>query len=164
MYADDTSLCYQSLDINKLNEVINNDLEKLQKWLMGNKLSLNAMKTQSMLISTKQKHTILRNQDPKLSLKIRDHELEVVDTTKYLGLQIDNSLDWKYHVSVLSSKVSKAVDFLKHAKSILPLETLNKLYAGIVESHLRYCCSVWGCCGVTEKTTCRNCKTELLEL
>ena len=90
MYADDTSLCYQSLDINKLNEVINNDLEKLQKWLMGNKLSLNAMKTQTMLISTKQKHTILRNQDLKLSLKTRDHELEVVDTTKYLGLQIDN--------------------------------------------------------------------------
>ena len=61
MYADDTSLCYQSFDTNKLNVVINNDLEKLQKWLMGNKLSLNATKTQSMLISTKQKHTILRN-------------------------------------------------------------------------------------------------------
>ena len=53
MYADDTSLCYQSLDINKLNEVTNNDLEKLQKWLIGNKLSLNALKTESMLISTK---------------------------------------------------------------------------------------------------------------
>ena len=104
-----------------------------------------------MLISTKQKHTILRNQDLKLSLKIRDHELEVVDTTKYLGLKIDNSLDWKYHVSVLSSKISKAVGFLKYAKSFLPLETLNKLYAGIVEPHFRYCCPVWGCCGVTEK-------------
>ena len=102
---------------------------------MGNKLSLDAMKTQSMLISTKQKHTILRNQGQKLSLKIMDHELEVVDTIKYLGLQIDNSLDWKRHVSVLSSKVSKTVAFLKHAKSILPLETLNKLYAGIVEPH-----------------------------
>ena len=75
MYSDDTSWCYQSLDINKLNEVINNDLEKLQKWF----------------ISTKQKHTMLRNKDLKLSLKIRDHELEVVHTTKYLGLQIDNS-------------------------------------------------------------------------
>ena len=159
MYADDTSLCYQSLDINKLNEVINNDLEELQKWLMGNKLSLNAMKTQSMLISTKQKHMILRNQD----LKIRDHELEVIGTTKYLGLQIDNSLDWKRHVSVLSSK-SKAVGFLKHAKSILPLETSNKLYAGIVQPHFHYCCSMWGCCGVTEKAICRNCKTELQEL
>ena len=151
MYADDTSLCCQSLDINQLNEVINNDLKKLQKWLIGNKLSLNVIRTQSMLISTKQKQTILRNQDLKLSLKIRDHELEVVDTTKYLGLQIDNSLDWKRHDSVLSSKVSKAVGFLKHAESILVLETSNKLYAGIVEPHFRYCCSVWGCCGVTEK-------------
>ena len=125
MYADNKSLCYQSPNINKPNEVINNDLEKLQKWLMGNKLSLNAKKTQSMLIPTKQKHTILRNLDLKLSVKIRDHELEVVDTTKYLCLQIDNSLDWKYHVSVLSSNVSKPIGFSKHAKSILPLETLH---------------------------------------
>ena len=104
---------------------------------MDNKVSLNIMKTQSMLYSTKQKHTIFRNQYLKLSLKISDHELEVADTTKYLGLQIDNSLDWKYHASVLSSKVSKAVGFLVHAKSILPLETLNKLYAGIVEPRFR---------------------------
>ena len=63
------SLCYQPLDIDKLTEatkVTNNDLEKLQKWLMGNKLSLTAMKTQSMLVYTKQKHTMLRNQDLKL--------------------------------------------------------------------------------------------------
>ena len=53
---------------------------------MGDKLSLNAMKTRSMLISTEQKHMLLRNQDLKFSLKIRDHELEVVDTTKYLGM------------------------------------------------------------------------------
>ena len=76
---------------------------------MGNKLSLNAMKTQSLLISSKHKHTILRNQDLRLSLKIMDHELEVVTTTNYLGLQIDNSLDWKRHVSALSSKVSMGV-------------------------------------------------------
>ena len=86
MYADDTSLCYQSLDINKLYEVINNDLAKLQKWLLGNKLSRNAMETQSMLISTKQKHTILRNLYLRFSLNIRDHELEVVDTAKSIGL------------------------------------------------------------------------------
>ena len=81
IYFDGTNIAYQLLDISKLNEVINNDLERLQKWLMVNKLSLNATKTQSMLISTKQKHMILRNQDLKLSLKIRDHKLEVVDTT-----------------------------------------------------------------------------------
>ena len=58
----------------------------------------------------------------------------------------------KRDVGVLSSKLSKAVGFLRHAKSILPLETLNKLYAGTVEPHFPYCCFVWGCCGVTERS------------
>ena len=41
MYSNDTSLYYQLLYVHKLNEV----LEELQKWLMGNELSRNAMKT-----------------------------------------------------------------------------------------------------------------------
>ena len=56
MYADDTSLCLKSKDISQLNEAINVDLEHLDSWLKGNKLSLNVAKTQSMLIATKPKH------------------------------------------------------------------------------------------------------------
>ena len=55
MYADDTSLCYQSHDLTQLNEAISNDLRKLDSWLQGNKLPLNIAKTHSMLICTKQK-------------------------------------------------------------------------------------------------------------
>ena len=93
MYADDTSLCHQSSDITQLNEAINSDLARLERWLKGNKLSLNVMKTHSMLISTKPKHKALENQGESLKLKIRDNELEVVQKSKYLGVQIDNSLD-----------------------------------------------------------------------
>ena len=53
MYADDTSLCYQSSDITQLNEAINGDLKQLDTWLQGNKLSLNVAKAYSMLVSTK---------------------------------------------------------------------------------------------------------------
>ena len=53
MYADDTSLCLKSKDISQLNEAINDDLEHLDSWLKGNKLSLNVAKTRSMLIATK---------------------------------------------------------------------------------------------------------------
>ena len=58
MYADDTSLCHQSHDITELNVAINNDLAHVEKWLKGNKHSLNIMKTLShaLLISTKPKH------------------------------------------------------------------------------------------------------------
>ena len=84
MYADDTSLCYQSSDINVLNEAINNDLKQLGTWLQGNKLSLNVAKTNSMLVSTKQKHNILKSRNEDLDLKIRDNELEIIQKTNTL--------------------------------------------------------------------------------
>ena len=150
MYADDTSLCHQSNDITQLNKAINNDLRHLDTWLQGNKLSLNVAKTNSMLITTKQKRNILKDTNLDLDLNLRESELEVVQKTKYLGVQIDCSLDWKEQIKAVSAKVSRAVGFLKHAKNFLPRETLKTLYTGIVEPHFRYCCSVWGCCGSTE--------------
>ena len=150
MYADDTSICYQFHDLIRLNEAINNDLRKLDSWLQGNKLSLNVAKTHSMLICTKQKHSSLKNQDKVLKLKMRNNELEVVKTTKHLGLQIDQSLDWKEQIKAVPTKVSRAVGFLKHAKSFLPKEALQTLYTGIVGPHFWYYCSVWGCAGLTD--------------
>ena len=95
-----------------------------------------------MIISTKQKHNLLKSKKKDVDLKIRDNELEVVKKTKYLGVQINFSLDWKEQIKAVSSKVSRAVGFLRHMKSFLPKETLQTLYTGIVEPHFRYCCSV----------------------
>ena len=103
-----------------------------------------------MLISTKQKHKSLKSRNEALDLKIRDNELEVVPKTKYLGVQIDCCLNWKEQIKAVSTKVSKAIGFLRHAKSFLPQVSLKTLYTGIVEPHFRYCCSVWGCAGSTD--------------
>ena len=46
MYADDASLCYQTSDINNLNDAIDNDLMQLDNWLKGNTLSLNVAKNE----------------------------------------------------------------------------------------------------------------------
>ena len=115
IYANDTSLCHQSSDITQLNEAINSDLAQVEKWLKGNKLSLNVMKTHSMLIATTPKHKTLENQGESLKLKIWDNELEVVQKSKHLGVLIDNTLDWKEHIKTVSSKVSRGIGFLKHA-------------------------------------------------
>ena len=77
MYADDTSLCYQTSDINNLNDAINNDLMQLDTWLKGNKLSLNVAKTNYMLIA-KQKHSYLKYRNENLHLTMRSKELEVI--------------------------------------------------------------------------------------
>ena len=50
----------------------------------------------------------------------------------------------------MSSKVSRTLGILKHAKKFLPLSALTSLFTSIIEPHFRYCCSVWGCAGTTE--------------
>ena len=58
-YADDTSIYRCSKDMPQLNKEINENLEKLDEWLIGNKLSLNVAKTHSVLIAFQQKHKSL---------------------------------------------------------------------------------------------------------
>ena len=103
-----------------------------------------------MLFSTKQKQNVLKSQNKDLDLKIRVNELEVIKKIKYLGLQVDCSMDWKEQITAVSSKVSRPVAVLKHAKSFLRKESLQTLYKGVMEPHFRYCCSVWGCTSLTE--------------
>ena len=55
VYADDTSLCHQAMNVTQLNETVNIDLAILDTWLQDNKLSLNVAKTQSLLSTTKHK-------------------------------------------------------------------------------------------------------------
>ena len=78
------------------------DLEALDAWLKGYKLSMNVAKTQSMTISTNHKQAALDGENEQLNLVIRDKTLEVVQSTKYLGVQIDNPFDWTKHIQETS--------------------------------------------------------------
>ena len=116
--------------------------------MQGNKLSLNVSKKQSMLICPKPKHERLWTARDNLSLNIRGKDLDVVQKVKYLGIQVDNSLEWKKQIKVISCKELKALGLPKHTKNFLPAESsLKSLFFSIVEPHFRYSCSVWECSG-----------------
>ena len=114
MHADDTGIYYRGASLAQLNETINKDLESLDNWLKGNKLSLNVVTTVSMNVLSRQKHQKVLGE---LDLKICDTNIQNVKETKYLGLQIDRHLTWKKHVDSISRKVSHALGVLKHAKN-----------------------------------------------
>ena len=52
MHADDTNISYASKSIGELDTIINRGLDCLNKWLQGNKLSLNVVKTQAIVIGS----------------------------------------------------------------------------------------------------------------
>ena len=131
MYADDTTLCHMSNDISKLESAINEAPELLDNCFKGNKLSLNVVKTRSMLICTKSRRKILNSNDNKLNLLIRDREMESVDVIKYLGVHVDYNLSWKDHLKSVTSKLSR-MGMLKQAKYYLPEACQKTLYSSIV--------------------------------
>ena len=147
MYADDTAISLSSKSIDDLQNDLNLDLLNLQDWLHANKLSLNVVKTQSLIIGSGPSIRMIENQpDAPPSFSIGDQDIEMITNTRYLGVQIDSKLNWGKHIDTIKTKANRALGLIKYSKKYLPSDILNKMYRGIVEPHLSYCCSVWGCC------------------
>ena len=88
---------------------MNNELRLVQTWIHANKLSLNIEKTNYMIFSNS------LNALP-TPLKISDTNLQQVDSTKFLGLHIDNDLSWKTHINYLSKILSRNTGILNKLK------------------------------------------------
>ena len=63
---------------------------------------------------------------------------------------MDENLTWKNHIKSVTDKASRAIGFLMYAKHFFPDAVIKTLYTSIVEPHLQYCCSVWGCSNYTD--------------
>ena len=78
---------------------------KVSIWLMANKLSINVSKTKLMIFRPRQKSL------PYISPLIIDNTVvEIVETTKCLGVQIDQQLMWKTHTDIISKKIAKSLN------------------------------------------------------
>ena len=49
MYADDTSISFSSSSLEDIDQTLNSELSHLKQWLLGNKLSLNVLKSQALV-------------------------------------------------------------------------------------------------------------------
>ena len=101
LYANDTFLCAQNDDLQLLQEEVNDELDKVFKWLAANKLTLNVGKSKFMITSRK-KGLDIEN----FSLKINETNLERCESYKYLGVYFDENLSCKPHIAYISQKVS----------------------------------------------------------
>jgi hypothetical protein len=66
-----------------------------------------------------------------------------IPAIKYLGVYFDENLNFKYHVSHLSNKLSRALYSLRSAKNLLPLKSLKTLYFSLFHCHLIYAIEIW---------------------
>ena len=131
-FADDTGLLNIQDSIRAIYKTLNKDLRELSFWLNANKIALNVAKTEIILFKTSNK-----NYDADLKIKLCRKRFHASPYVKYLGVFIDETLNWKIHINENNAMLSK----LRH---YVNKDILLSVYDGIFHSHLAYLCLVWG--------------------
>ena len=138
LFADDTTLYISHRNLRYAKWCLSEDLKLLSDWFKANKLTLNLSKTVAMHFTNKTNAQLEH-------LEIGCYNIPVVKETKFLGVWVDNKLNWKNHITKLEGKLKMNLHLLKRSKNILSRHTKKLVYYAHIYSHLSYCILVWGC-------------------
>ena len=140
-YADDTTLT-STLDVfnrpGDLNNNINEELNKICDWLNVNKLALNVDKTKAMIFHMPQKKV------EKPVLLVNGTVIEYVNNFNFLGITLNNHLNWDSHINKVAYKISRTTGILKKLTHFLPQHILRTMYNSIILPHINYGILAWG--------------------
>ena len=135
VYSDDTCATIASEDFNDLTTDGKNELENTSNWMRINKLSLNASKTEFMVVGHRRGLNRVGNE---LSNLVLNSEVSKrVEKIKYLGINIDESFNWEEQYKTVKNKLKGGISSLRKLKDILPQRKLEQVYKALFETHLR---------------------------
>ena len=121
LFADDTTVYHSSTNLNELIGLFEEDLVTLTDWFCANKLSLNVNKTNFLVFSPKEK--IISNE---MTINLGDQIIRRVNNAKFLGIHIDDELQWGAHIDHLYKKASGSYA-INAVKRLLPIHNLRQL-------------------------------------
>jgi hypothetical protein len=150
LYADDSALMVSNKDIGFIQSSLSQELESVSKWLIDNKLSLHLGKTESILFGTKRK----LKQTSKLDIRCNGSKILSKSSVKYLGVDLDQSLNGEITGNKILKKVHARLAFLYRKSKCLNIYTKKLLVSALIQCHYDYACSTWYS-GLSAKTTHR---------
>ncbi len=141
LFADDTTIYLTSSNRRELYKKLNSDIIGITDWFNANKLSVNFKKTNSLLFQPK--NYIASDQN----LYLVKYENDIIipkRNVKFLGLILNENLDWKSNFQNLTHKLSKANYLLNTVKNYVPINNMRTLYNSLFVTHLNYGLQIWG--------------------
>jgi hypothetical protein len=141
LYADDALLVGSGSDPQIVHNNLKSDIERLEQWLSANRLKLNVPKTKSMTICNnvlKRKYLDFLN----VKFVIDNEEVENVHDFQYLGVILDEDLNFNKHGHFIIKKIAKKVGIFQRRCSNLPIRSKIDICQAIISPHFDYCSSV----------------------
>ena len=139
LFADDTTIYYSAKELTDIYNKINYDLAPTADWFKANKLTLNISKTNYAIFSGS-----IDAHSMNLSLQIGNEYISKVQHVKFLGIIIDEKLNWNKHIENCKNKLSSGAYAINSLKNILPTFQLRTLYYTLIHPYLTYGIILWG--------------------
>ena len=149
LFADDGALYFDN--INRQNyQIIRLEIQSIFKWLEANKLALNNDKTKLLIFdSNPNLDAVLVDVRTDLTLVILECKSQ-----KYLGLIVDNKLNFYEHIDYIKKKVAKRIGAMYRSKNLLPLKYRKMFANALMLPHFDHLDIIW----------CKTFKGKLKEL
>ena len=138
-YADDTNLIIKASTYETLLERSNECVPDVADWFMRNRLVLNESKTKLVIF----RHDRSTFRAP-VSAQIGMNTLPFLSSVKFLGLTLDEGLNWKLHIEQLAKKLNRVHYSLRVLKGYMSQDSLKIVYLSCFQSILRYGIIFWG--------------------
>ena len=136
LFADDAVL-YRQINSRADCETLQRDLDSLLDWESKWQMSFHPDKCKVMSI------TRARKRKQSFSYHIRETLLEMVKSAAYLGLEMDEKLDWSPHINKVTAKATRSLNFIRRNLQIGSQSVKSSAYRGLVRPSLDYCSIVW---------------------
>lgn len=135
MFADDTTLLTSGSTAEEAALRCTKKLEDIRLEFAAHGLLLNENKTQL---------TVFPNNNTTLKLRLAGQSLAPTDSVKFLGMHVDNKLNWNRHISEMLKKINSGLFVVRRLSSISPPEVALQAYHSLVMSHINYGILAWG--------------------
>lgn len=150
-FADDTALVFHGKNWEEVVDVAQKGMSRVANWLQNNLLTLNTTKTKYIAFRITQHSKPNDNMNLKLHSCSSPHnqlcicpELQIVDRLKYLGVVIDQQLNWEAQISTLCGRLRKMIHVFKKLGRVADPESIKIIYLALCQSILNYCIVCWG--------------------
>jgi hypothetical protein len=135
--ADDTSVIISNPSFQDFKTNMNKVLADINEWLKTNLLLLNFKKIHYLQFRTK------NSMENDIRICYENKHITNTSSTKFLDLNIDETLSWKYHTDQLVTKLSSACYAVRTVKDLMSQETLRMSYFSYVHSVITYGIIFW---------------------
>ncbi|KAL1448647.1 hypothetical protein WDU94_000549 [Cyamophila willieti] len=156
MFADDTCIISVHRNLEQAIENAQADFINLQKYYYNNSIFLNDKKTEAILFGHRRNLQIndvqkiychkrkCLEEESYTNLTCNCQQIEYTDKVKYLGINIDRDFKMRDHTTTTCKKLRIIYyNMRKIEADKIPLSSRKMLYFALVESVLRYGCTVY---------------------